>query len=90
MFLCAVSVFTCVYVSDSCCCVGQAWGTYWTVFRGGIFWFLLPASLIVCNDIWAYFTGLMFGKRFIARQFLALRYDHTCTLTFLCSLYLVF
>lgn len=37
--------------------VGQAWGTWWNIFHGGIIWFLLPASLIVCNDIWAYFTG---------------------------------
>lgn len=28
----------------------------------GIFWFLLPASLIVINDIAAYFFGFFFGK----------------------------
>lgn len=57
--------------------VGQAWGTWSNIFNGGIFWFLLPASLIVCNDIWAYFSGLMFGRRFIQRQFLALSPNKT-------------
>lgn len=42
--------------------VGQAYGAWFNIFRGGIFWFLLPASMIICNDIWAYFSGLMFGK----------------------------
>ena len=41
--------------------VGQAWGGWFNIFRGGIFFFLLPAGQIVCNDIWAYFSGLMFG-----------------------------
>jgi len=57
--------------------VGQAWGTWWNIFKGGIFWFLLPASLIVCNDIWAYFSGLAFGKRFFQTQFLKLSPNKT-------------
>ncbi|KAM7498932.1 hypothetical protein LguiA_023346 [Lonicera macranthoides] len=32
-----------------------------TIFEG-IFWFLLPASLIVINDVAAYFFGFFFGK----------------------------
>merc|ERR1711959_639165 len=31
----------------------------------GLIWFLLPCSLVVCNDTMAYFAGLTFGKRFI-------------------------
>lgn len=30
----------------------------------GLFWFLLPCSLIICNDCMAYFFGLKFGRRF--------------------------
>lgn len=25
-------------------------------------WFFLPASLVICNDIWAYICGMTFGK----------------------------
>ena len=28
----------------------------------GLFWFVLPVSLIVCNDISAYFWGFFFGR----------------------------
>eukprot|EP01098_Paradermamoeba_levis_P004309 TRINITY_DN1850_c0_g4_i1.p1 TRINITY_DN1850_c0_g4~~TRINITY_DN1850_c0_g4_i1.p1 ORF type:complete len:426 (-),score=125.31 TRINITY_DN1850_c0_g4_i1:71-1348(-) len=28
----------------------------------GLFWFFLPAALIVCNDIWAFIFGFFFGK----------------------------
>lgn len=28
----------------------------------GIFWFLLPAALVICNDIMAYIFGFFFGK----------------------------
>lgn len=28
----------------------------------GIFWFILPAALIICNDIMAYIFGFFFGK----------------------------
>ncbi|MFN3504094.1 MAG: phosphatidate cytidylyltransferase, partial [Allorhizobium sp.] len=38
----------------------------------GLFWFLLPTSLVVCNDSFAYFTGQAFGKRFIKAPFLSL------------------
>lgn len=50
--------------------VGQAWGAWWNIFRGGIFWFLLPSSMIICNDIWAYFSGLACGRKLIQRPFL--------------------
>jgi phosphatidate cytidylyltransferase len=28
----------------------------------GLIWFILPALLIIANDIWAYFWGFFFGK----------------------------
>ena len=33
----------------------------------GLIWFLLPCSLIICNDIMAYMCGLVAGRRFIDR-----------------------
>ena len=31
------------------------------MFRG-LIWFLLPCSLVICNDIWAYIFGFIFGR----------------------------
>jgi phosphatidate cytidylyltransferase len=28
----------------------------------GLIWFLLPCSLVICNDIWAYIFGFFFGR----------------------------
>jgi len=28
----------------------------------GMIWFLLPVSLVICNDIWAYIFGFFFGR----------------------------
>eukprot|EP00128_Syssomonas_multiformis_P016920 Colp12_sorted_trinity150504_noHs@6412 len=28
----------------------------------GLIWFILPAFLVVCNDVWAYIFGFFFGK----------------------------
>lgn len=28
----------------------------------GMIWFLLPCSLVICNDIWAYIFGFTFGR----------------------------
>lgn len=33
--------------------------------HNGLFWFMLPHSLIICNDIMAYFVGIAIGKKFI-------------------------
>ena len=38
----------------------------------GLFWFLLPVSLIVCNDSCAYFVGLALGNKLVNKPFLAL------------------
>jgi len=31
----------------------------------GLFWFMLPHSMIICNDIMAYFVGMSIGRKFI-------------------------
>ena len=28
----------------------------------GLIWFILPSSLVICNDIFAYFAGFFFGR----------------------------
>jgi len=33
----------------------------------GIIWFLLPCAIVVINDIFAYFSGIFFGHRWIQR-----------------------
>lgn len=43
----------------------------------GIFWFLFPASLIVCNDTAAYFVGAPFGRKIVNRDFLTLSPNKT-------------
>jgi len=43
----------------------------------GIAWFLLPCSIIVCNDICAYFSGFFFGKKFINKPFLSISPNKT-------------
>jgi phosphatidate cytidylyltransferase len=34
----------------------------------GLFWFLLPCSLVVCNDCFAYFCGFAFGGRLLTEK----------------------
>lgn len=46
--------------------VGQSNFTIQNIFKG-LFWFLLPCSLIICNDIMAYFCGFFLGRKFIDR-----------------------
>ena len=43
----------------------------------GLFWFLFPVSLVICNDSMAYFCGLAFGRRFIRKRFLELSPNKT-------------
>ncbi|PRP85613.1 CDP-diacylglycerol synthase [Planoprotostelium fungivorum] len=43
----------------------------------GIIWFILPASLIICNDIMAYFCGLVAGRKFINRPLTSLSPNKT-------------
>ena len=43
----------------------------------GLFWFLFPVSLVICNDSMAYFCGMTFGRRFIQKRFLELSPNKT-------------
>jgi len=44
--------------------VGQSHSVIQNIFEG-LIWLLLPCSLIICNDITAYFCGFFFGRKFI-------------------------
>lgn len=57
----------------------------------GLFWFLLPCSLIICNDIMAYFCGFALGRKFFTKPLTSLSPNKTwegfigallCTLVF--------
>ncbi|RLN06794.1 hypothetical protein BBO99_00002306 [Phytophthora kernoviae] len=43
----------------------------------GLFWFLFPVSLVVCNDCFAFFCGKLFGRKFIKTPFLRLSPNKT-------------
>lgn len=43
----------------------------------GLVWFLLPCAIVVCNDIFAYFSGFFFGKKFINKPFLRISPNKT-------------
>ena len=43
----------------------------------GLFWFLFPVSLVICNDSMAYFCGMAFGRKFISKPFLELSPNKT-------------
>lgn len=57
----------------------------------GLFWFMFPVSLVVCNDCFAYFCGRGFGRKWIKTTFLKISPNKTwegfigaffCTLAF--------
>ncbi|TMW56920.1 hypothetical protein Poli38472_002845 [Pythium oligandrum] len=43
----------------------------------GLFWFVLPVSLVVCNDCFAFFCGKIAGRKFIKTPFLRLSPNKT-------------
>eukprot|EP01088_Endostelium_zonatum_P022267 TRINITY_DN940_c0_g1_i1.p1 TRINITY_DN940_c0_g1~~TRINITY_DN940_c0_g1_i1.p1 ORF type:complete len:420 (-),score=57.53 TRINITY_DN940_c0_g1_i1:67-1326(-) len=43
----------------------------------GVIWFILPATLVITNDIVAYFAGLMFGRRILRVPFLSISPNKT-------------
>ena len=43
----------------------------------GLFWFALPFLLVVTNDVFAYFSGMLCGRKFIRRPFIALSPNKT-------------
>mmetsp|Transcript_7729 Transcript_7729/g.10848 ORF Transcript_7729/g.10848 Transcript_7729/m.10848 type:complete len:467 (-) Transcript_7729:226-1626(-) len=68
--------------------------------KAGMFWFLLPCSLVICNDCMAYFSGKAFGKKLINYPFMKLSpnktwegfigaYIFTCIFAFVYPLILV-
>jgi phosphatidate cytidylyltransferase len=43
----------------------------------GLFWFVLPCCLVFCNDITAYITGMLYGRKYIKRPFLSVSPNKT-------------
>nr|CCA13890.1 phosphatidate cytidylyltransferase putative [Albugo laibachii Nc14] len=43
----------------------------------GLFWFVFPVSLVICNDCCAFFCGKVFGRKFIRTPFLRLSPNKT-------------
>lgn len=56
--------------------VGQVTCFMANIFNG-LFWFLFPVALVICNDSCAYFCGMGFGRKFTKRTFLALSPNKT-------------
>jgi len=61
------------------------------IIYAGLFWFVMPSSLVICNDIMAYYCGQLLGRRITRRKFLDLSPNKTwegffgsavCTLIF--------
>jgi len=73
-----------------CIVVFQTQAVFQIVYAG-LFWFVLPTSLVICNDIMAYYCGQLLGKKLIRKRFLELSPNKTwegflgsaiCTLVF--------
>jgi phosphatidate cytidylyltransferase len=43
----------------------------------GLIWFVLPCCLVFCNDITAYITGMLYGRKYIRRPFLSVSPNKT-------------
>mmetsp|Transcript_5614 Transcript_5614/g.16057 ORF Transcript_5614/g.16057 Transcript_5614/m.16057 type:complete len:453 (-) Transcript_5614:369-1727(-) len=61
----------------TCCIIVVQMRCAFKMVYTGLFWFVLPASLVICNDIAAYFCGQFFGKKFISRKFLEISPNKT-------------
>jgi phosphatidate cytidylyltransferase len=59
-----------------CMIVWQIAGTADLIFAG-LFWFMLPCGLVVANDCWAYFSGMLLGRRLIKAEFLSISPNKT-------------
>ncbi|CAE7897814.1 cdsA [Symbiodinium necroappetens] len=59
-----------------CIVVFQTQAVFHLIYAG-LFWFVLPSSLVICNDIMAYYCGQLFGKKLIRRRFLELSPNKT-------------
>eukprot|EP01114_Cavostelium_apophysatum_P008607 TRINITY_DN2120_c0_g1_i1.p1 TRINITY_DN2120_c0_g1~~TRINITY_DN2120_c0_g1_i1.p1 ORF type:complete len:415 (-),score=82.94 TRINITY_DN2120_c0_g1_i1:8-1252(-) len=56
--------------------VGQSHVIIANIFNG-LFWLIVPSTLIICNDCAAYFWGMMIGKKFINRPLTSLSPNKT-------------
>lgn len=61
----------------SCCIIVFQMRAAFQMIYSGLFWFLLPCSLVICNDIMAYFSGVTLGGKLIRRPFLELSPNKT-------------
>lgn len=43
----------------------------------GLFWFFIPAFLVITNDVWAYISGMLCGRKFIHRPFMKISPNKT-------------
>ncbi|CAB1120846.1 unnamed protein product [Ectocarpus sp. CCAP 1310/34] len=59
-----------------CMIVAQVKFVAHNIFNG-IFWFFFPASLVICNDITAYFCGITAGRKLIRKPFLKISPNKT-------------
>ena len=56
--------------------VGQLKYIFHNIYNG-LIWFVLPCCLVFCNDIMAYVSGMLWGRKFISRPFVALSPNKT-------------
>jgi len=59
-----------------CLTVGQLKYIMHNVYNG-LIWFALPIMLVVCNDSWAWLSGITCGRKFIHREFIRLSPNKT-------------
>uniref|UniRef100_A0A7R9WC93 phosphatidate cytidylyltransferase n=1 Tax=Pseudictyota dubia TaxID=2749911 RepID=A0A7R9WC93_9STRA len=59
-----------------CLTVGQLKYIMHNVYNG-LFWFVFPVSLVIINDIFAYFSGMTCGRKFIRKPFIPLSPNKT-------------
>ena len=59
-----------------CLTVGQLKYIMHNVYNG-LFWFALPIFLVVCNDSFAWLSGVTCGRKFIRREFIRLSPNKT-------------
>lgn len=59
-----------------CLTVGQLKYIMHNVYNG-LIWFVLPVLLVINNDVFAYFSGWFWGRKFIRRPFISLSPNKT-------------
>ena len=47
------------------------------LLSSGLFWFFIPSSVVITNDIMAYFCGLLLGRRIFRQPFLSISPNKT-------------